>query len=80
VWQTLLAVPYGSVVSYKQIAEIIGHPKAYRAVGTANHNNPIAIIVPCHRVIAANGALGGYGAGLSAKQYLLDLERRNINN
>jgi len=74
-WEALLSIPYGQTRSYKQIAEQIGRPRAYRAVGMANHHNPVAIIVPCHRVIGANGKLVGYGGGLEKKQYLLDLER-----
>ncbi|MGI6468211.1 MAG: methylated-DNA--[protein]-cysteine S-methyltransferase [Syntrophomonadaceae bacterium] len=75
VWEALLSIPYGQTRSYKQIAEQIGRPRAYRAVGMANNRNPISIIVPCHRVIGANGKLVGYGGGLEKKQYLLDLER-----
>ena len=66
--------PYGEVRSYKQIAEAIGSPKAMRAVGNANGNNPLAIFIPCHRVVGSNGALTGFGGGLEAKQYLLGLE------
>jgi len=76
VWQALLSIPYGETCSYKDIAMVVGNPKASRAVGMANNRNPIAIIVPCHRVIGQNGSLIGYGGGLSTKQYLLDLERR----
>lgn len=68
-------IPFGKVRSYKQIAETIGSPKAVRAVGTANGNNPIAIFIPCHRVVGSNGALKGFGGGLDAKRYLLSLEQ-----
>lgn len=75
VWNELVKIPYGETRSYKQIAENIGNPKACRAVGMANHNNPIAIIVPCHRVIGANNKLVGYAGGLNIKQKLLKLEK-----
>ena len=68
-------IPFGKVRSYKQIAETIGSPKAVRAVGSANGNNPIAIFIPCHRVVGSNGALQGFGGGLDAKRYLLSLEQ-----
>jgi methylated-DNA-[protein]-cysteine S-methyltransferase len=68
-------IPFGQVRSYKQIAETIGSPKAVRAVGNANGNNPIAIFIPCHRVVGSNGALTGFGGGLDAKRYLLSLEQ-----
>lgn len=76
VWNALMTIPYGQTRSYKQIAEQIGRPQAYRAVGMANHRNPIAIIIPCHRVIGADGSLVGYGGGLHIKTKLLDLEKR----
>lgn len=76
VWEELRRVPYGKTASYKEIAERIGRPGACRAVGQANHRNPIAIFIPCHRVIAADGTLGGYGGGLDMKRRLLDLEAR----
>lgn len=76
-WQALQRIPYGSTVSYKSIAEQIGRPKAMRAVGMANNRNPVAIIVPCHRVIGANGKLVGYGGGLDMKQWLLDHEHQH---
>ena len=79
-WQALMAIPYGQTVSYRQQAEAIGRPRAYRAVGGANHHNPIAIIVPCHRVIGADGGLTGYGGGIEIKKYLLDLERETLSN
>lgn len=77
VWQELLKIPYGETRSYKDIAMAIDAPKAVRAIGGANHNNPIPIIVPCHRVIGSNGALVGYGGGLSVKEKLLALEQAN---
>ncbi|MSO19318.1 MAG: methylated-DNA--[protein]-cysteine S-methyltransferase [Acidobacteria bacterium] len=75
VWKALNGIPYGEVISYGQIARRIGNAKASRAVGTANGANPVAIIVPCHRVIAGDGTLGGYGGGLTNKSYLLTLEQ-----
>lgn len=75
VWKALCEVPYGETRTYKQIAEMIGNPKAVRAVGMANNRNPIAIIVPCHRVIGSNGKLVGYAGGLDIKQTLLDIEK-----
>lgn len=74
VWKQLSEIPYGQTVTYSQIARDIGNPKACRAVGLANGRNPISIIVPCHRVIGANGQLVGYGGGLEQKQTLLHLE------
>lgn len=74
VWGALRAIPYGQTRSYSQLARQIGAPRAARALGSANHANPVAIVVPCHRVIAAGGALTGYGGGLDRKQFLLDLE------
>jgi methylated-DNA-[protein]-cysteine S-methyltransferase len=73
-WQELLEIPYGETRSYAQIARAIGNPQAVRAVGLANGQNPIAIIVPCHRVIGSDGSLTGYGGGLEAKRKLLELE------
>lgn len=75
VWQALRAIPYGETRTYGQIAAAVGSPKAARAVGMANHHNPILMAVPCHRVIGANGKLVGYGSGLDMKQALLELER-----
>jgi methylated-DNA-[protein]-cysteine S-methyltransferase len=75
VWRALLTIPYGETRSYGQIAEQIGAPGAARAVGLANGRNPIAIVVPCHRVIGASGSLTGYGGGLDRKRWLLDMER-----
>ena len=74
VWDKLKAIPYGETVSYGEIARELGHPTASRAVGAANGRNPIAIVVPCHRVIGANGSLTGYAGGLDQKRALLDLE------
>ena len=74
VWRELLEIPYGRTVSYLSIAEKLGDPKAIRAVGQANRHNPVAIIVPCHRVIAKNGDLQGYFYGLDFKRRLLELE------
>ena len=76
VWAALRAIPYGEVRSYKEVAEAIGHPKAYRAVGMANNANPLFIIIPCHRVIGADGSLTGYGGGLPMKKALLMLEKK----
>lgn len=78
VWKELLTIPYGETRSYGQIAGQIGAPGAARAVGLANGHNPIAIIVPCHRVIGASGKLTGYGGGLERKQTLLELEKRGM--
>lgn len=75
VWAALEEIPYGGTATYGEIAARIGSPKACRAVGTANHHNPVPIIVPCHRVIGAGGSLTGYGGGLEVKAYLLTLER-----
>jgi O-6-methylguanine DNA methyltransferase len=73
-WRALLAIPYGETRTYADIARAIGKPQAFRAVGMANNRNPIAIVVPCHRVIASDGTLCGYGGGLSVKRKLLELE------
>ena len=75
VWTELCRIPYGETISYLDLAKRIGNPKAVRAVGLANGANPIAIIVPCHRVIGANGSLTGYGGGIPIKKALLALER-----
>ena len=75
VWMALRTIPYGQTRSYRDIAQTIGAPKAMRAVGLANGRNPLSIVVPCHRVVGANGSLTGYGGGLRNKQLLLDLER-----
>ena len=76
VWQALQEIPYGETVSYKALAEKIGNPNACRAVGMANHRNPIAVVIPCHRVVGADGSLTGYAGGLERKQQLLELEQR----
>lgn len=78
VWAALLEIPYGQTRSYGDIARRIGRPGASRAVGSANNANPVAIIVPCHRVIGADGSLVGYGGGLDRKRQLLDLEARQV--
>ncbi|MDT5219784.1 MAG: methylated-DNA-[protein]-cysteine S-methyltransferase [Mycobacterium sp.] len=78
VWKALLTIPYGETRSYGEIAGQIGAPGAARAVGLANGHNPIAIIVPCHRVIGASGKLTGYGGGLGRKQTLLSLEKQRM--
>lgn len=80
VWQSLLEIPYGETRSYKEIATKVGNPKAYRAVGMANNKNPIAIVIPCHRVIGKNGELTGYAGGMDVKSYLIKLEYDNIKN
>ena len=74
-WKALQDIPYGATRSYGEQARAMGQPKAVRAVGAANGRNPIAIVVPCHRVIGGDGRLTGYGGGLDVKQYLLELER-----
>lgn len=78
VWHALLQIPYGKTASYSEIAKMINNPKAVRAVGGANNKNPISIVIPCHRVIGANGNLTGYGGELWRKDFLLNLERKNI--
>ncbi len=75
VWNALCQIPYGSTRTYTQIAVAVGNPKASRAVGMANHRNPMMIVVPCHRVVGANGALVGYAGGLDTKHTLLELEQ-----
>ncbi|MFB4212052.1 methylated-DNA--[protein]-cysteine S-methyltransferase [Shouchella sp. JSM 1781072] len=76
VWSALNTITYGETKSYKEIAEMIGAPKAVRAVGGANNQNPLPIIIPCHRVIGSNGAMVGYGGGLTNKERLLSLESK----
>ncbi len=76
VWDELVRIPFGETRSYAAIARSLGDPAATRAVGTANGANPLAIVVPCHRVVRTGGALGGYAGGLDAKRWLLDHERR----
>ena len=73
-WRALLKIPYGETRTYAQIAKAVGNPRGFRAVGMANHDNPVPIIVPCHRVLASDGTLGGYGGGLDMKRKLLELE------
>lgn len=75
VWQCLCRIPYGQTKSYRDIAEAAGNPKASRAVGAANHRNPIPVFIPCHRVIGSNGKLTGYRGGLETKQRLLEIEK-----
>lgn len=78
VWASLREIPYGETITYGQLADRVGRPAAARAVGLANGRNPIGVIVPCHRVVGADGGLTGYGGGLERKQYLLALERRHL--
>jgi methylated-DNA-[protein]-cysteine S-methyltransferase len=78
VWHRLCDIPYGTTISYGELAGRIGNPKASRAVGLANGSNPIPIVIPCHRVIGSNGKLTGYGGGLPIKEKLLALERRQL--
>jgi O-6-methylguanine DNA methyltransferase len=75
VWDVLLKIPYGETYSYAEVARAIGRPNAQRAVGSANNANPVSLVVPCHRVIAADGSLGGYGGGQDLKARLLAMER-----
>ena len=76
VWSSLISVPYGRVASYKDIAERIGNSKAGRAVGMANNKNKIPIFIPCHRIVSADGSMGGYADGVEIKQKLLELEKQ----
>jgi len=76
VWNELLRIPYGETRSYGDIAKALGKPAAARAVGMANHNNPVAIVIPCHRVVGQNGSLTGYAGGLHLKEQLLSIERQ----
>jgi len=78
VLETVAKIPYGQTISYKQIADEVGNPKGSRAVGSANARNPLPIIIPCHRVIAANGRFGGYAGGTYLKKYLIEFERLNM--
>lgn len=78
VWRALRAIPYGETRTYGEIAAAVGNPKAARAVGMANHQNPVLIAVPCHRVIGADGSLVGYGSGLDMKEALLRLEKEAV--
>ncbi len=77
VWRALTLIPFGETRSYAQVAEMVGRPKAARAVGKANATNRLPLVVPCHRVIGADGSLVGFGGGLARKRYLLDLEQRD---
>jgi methylated-DNA-[protein]-cysteine S-methyltransferase len=74
VWQALGTIPYGTTLSYAELAAKVGRPTAFRAVGQANGANPVPIVLPCHRVLAAGGKIGGYGGGLPMKRQLLELE------
>lgn len=74
VWAALRAIPYGRTITYGELAVRVGRPKAVRAVGQANHHNPLSILIPCHRVVGAGGSLTGYGGGLELKRLLLELE------
>ena len=80
VWDALCRIPYGKTASYRDIAEAVGNPRGFRAVGNANGKNPLLIVVPCHRVIAADGSLGGYSAGLDIKKFLLEHESKWKNS
>jgi methylated-DNA-[protein]-cysteine S-methyltransferase len=77
VWRQLLKIPYGTTRSYGDLAAELGIPKGARAVGQANGRNPVALLIPCHRVIASDGGLGGYSGGIEIKRFLLEWERRN---
>jgi methylated-DNA-[protein]-cysteine S-methyltransferase len=79
VWRRLQEIPYGETISYGELAKRVGNPKASRAVGAANGQNPIPIVIPCHRVIGANGKLTGFGGGLPTKEALLALEARQLS-
>jgi methylated-DNA-[protein]-cysteine S-methyltransferase len=76
VWRQLQEIPYGATISYGELARRVGNPKASRAVGSANGANPLPIVIPCHRVIAGDGSMGGFGGGLPTKEILLALEQR----
>lgn len=78
VWKALLEIPYGQTCTYGDIARRIGNPRAARAVGMANHCNPLMIVVPCHRVVGSGGALTGYACGLDIKKFLLELEKAHV--
>lgn len=80
VWLALAEIPYGETISYAELASIVGRPTAFRAVGQANGSNPIPIVLPCHRVVASGGGIGGYGGGLAMKRSLLALEGRTWPN
>lgn len=76
-WRALASIPFGTTATYSQQAKSIGRPKAVRAIGAANGRNPVSVILPCHRVIGANGSLTGFNGGLDVKKFLLDHERSN---
>tara|TARA_Y100001970_G_scaffold231032_1_gene287079 strand:- start:31 stop:543 length:513 start_codon:yes stop_codon:yes gene_type:complete len=76
VWKKLRSIKFGETASYLDIARLINNPFSYRAVGNANNKNPISIIIPCHRVLANDGKIGGYGGGINSKQFLLDIEKK----
>ena len=78
VWQKLLEIPYGKVMSYSDLAKAIGKPRAARAIGSACNKNPIAVIVPCHRVVGKNGSLTGYAGGIGIKEKLLAIEKKGL--
>jgi len=78
VWEFLQQIPYGKTQTYQDVAKGIGHPRSSRAVGNANHVNPIPIIIPCHRVIRSDKGLGGFGGGIDVKQRLLDFEKKHL--
>lgn len=80
VWEALCRIPYGETQCYQEIAEMVGSPKAFRAVGMANHNNPIPILIPCHRVVGKDGSLTGYAGGLEMKKALLEAEKNYLDN
>lgn len=79
-WNSLQQIPYGETISYAELARLMGHQKAARAVGNANHHNPLMIIIPCHRVVASNGKIGGYAGGIDRKTWLLEREKRVCQN
>lgn len=79
VWQAIREVPAGQTASYQQIAQAVGKPAAYRAVGTATGRNPLGIAVPCHRIVRSDGGLGGYGGGLDRKEWFLEHERKHLH-
>ncbi len=79
-WDALLKIPYGETRSYLEQAQVINRPKAFRAVASANRNNRLSILIPCHRVIAKNGKLAGYGGGLERKEFLINLEKKHKPN
>ncbi|MHA1187437.1 MAG: methylated-DNA--[protein]-cysteine S-methyltransferase [Candidatus Heimdallarchaeota archaeon] len=78
VWKTLQKVPYGKTITYKELAQLINRETAIRAVGSANGQNPISIIIPCHRIIGSDGKLRGYGGGIEKKKWLLEFEAQNV--